>query len=153
VLIVVGWGPTLLRSPVDDFVYRFPFILLLKTFSMIRVQWGDGTIKTGDSRSQSKSATRPQECTTEQPRDIPMSSDPAFIYNHNPVFCGIESLRCAISIETASSAYANITSSFVCMSRLYNVTHQLGFLKGHWHSLERAMNAHIGNPLLTFFQL
>jgi hypothetical protein len=39
--------PDLLQSsPADDFVYRFPFILLLKAIYMLRVQRGNSTIRT-----------------------------------------------------------------------------------------------------------
>jgi hypothetical protein len=111
-----------------------------KAHILAALAWSDSK----GQESQSTSVKRPQECTTEQPGDIPMSSDPAFKMMHNPVFCGMASLRCAISMENVSITYANMTCSFVCMSHLYNAAQQLGLLKGHWNSLERAMSAYIG---------
>jgi hypothetical protein len=86
----------------------------------------------------------PRKCICYKAQVIFMPRYPAFIQNQNPVYCGLESLRCAINVERASVLYDNATYSFACVAHLYNVAKQLGLLKGHLDGLERVMNVHVG---------
>jgi hypothetical protein len=86
----------------------------------------------------------PRKCTCYKAQVIFVPRDPAFIQNQNPVYCGLESLRCAINMERASVLYANATYSFVYVAHLYNAAKQLELLKGYWDGLGRAINVHIG---------
>jgi hypothetical protein len=62
-----------------------------------------------------------------------MPRDLAFMQNHNPVYYGLKSLRCAINMERANILYANATYSFVCVAHLYNAAKQLLNVSGQGH--------------------
>jgi hypothetical protein len=73
------------------------------------------------------------------------SKDVTFLYNHNPVYCGLELLRISLGTEKVGVDFSNTFLSLVTVAHLYNALQQMQLLQGCWDSLEHVMNTHIGS--------
>ena len=67
---------------------------------------------------------------------IKPSTDPDFLYSHNPVHCGTMSLQLAISLETAALALANHHKSIFGAAHLYNALLQANLLQDRWPEMD-----------------
>ena len=76
-------------------------------------------------------------------RYIHASEDPTFYFKHNPVYCGMESLKLALSMEKAGIQLANHFGSFVSTSYLYVALDDMGLVKERWTELEEAYTMNI----------
>jgi hypothetical protein len=75
---------------------------------------------------------------------IVSSPDPAFLYNSNPVYCGMETLRLLISMEKLGVTLSNQLCSFAPMAHLYNALQQMKLLTESWPAMDRAIELNIG---------
>ncbi|KUJ17549.1 uncharacterized protein LY89DRAFT_733392 [Mollisia scopiformis] len=67
------------------------------------------------------------------------SKDPIFFYNHNPIYCGMESLRLAVTMHKTGILLSNGIYAFVAMAHVYNLVNQNELLAAPWTDMEQAM--------------
>jgi hypothetical protein len=72
------------------------------------------------------------------------SSDPAFLHNHNPVYCGLEKLNILAAMEKVGVDLSNHLCSLAPMAHLYNALRQTGLLTVLWPALDEAIELNIG---------
>ncbi|PMD63439.1 uncharacterized protein K444DRAFT_715841 [Hyaloscypha bicolor E] len=70
---------------------------------------------------------------------IQSSSDPAFLHNHNPVYCGLEKLNILTAMENVGVDLSNYLCSLAPMAHLYNALRQTGLLTVSWPALDEAI--------------
>jgi hypothetical protein len=71
--------------------------------------------------------------------NIQRSPDPAFLHNHNPVYCGMEKLNILISMEKVGVNISNELCSLAPMAHLYNALRQMKLLKESWPAIKQAI--------------
>lgn len=72
------------------------------------------------------------------------SPDPAYLFNHNPVYCGLETLRITLRMEKERLKLCNKSGALFAVAHLYNAVQQTGLINGHWNALEMAISRQIG---------
>jgi hypothetical protein len=70
---------------------------------------------------------------------IQSSSDPAFLHNHNPVYCGLEKLNILAAMENVGVDLSNYLCSLAPMAHLYNALRQTGLLTVGWPALDETI--------------
>lgn len=77
-------------------------------------------------------------------RTIKPADDPAFAYNHNPLYCGTLAFNVAVDMEIAGLALANHQLTIFAIAHLCNACQQTKNLKGKWPEMDRIIEVHIG---------
>ncbi|KAH8771449.1 hypothetical protein BGZ57DRAFT_954322 [Hyaloscypha finlandica] len=75
---------------------------------------------------------------------IQPSSDPAFLHNHNPVYCGLEKLNVLVAMENVGVDLSNYLCSLAPMAHLYNALRHTGLLTLSWPALDEAIELNMG---------
>lgn len=75
---------------------------------------------------------------------IERSPDPAFLHNHNPVYCGMETLNILVSMENVGVDLSNVFCSLAPMAHLYNALQQWKLLKEPWPAMDLAIELNLG---------
>ncbi|KAE9381957.1 hypothetical protein N431DRAFT_491236 [Stipitochalara longipes BDJ] len=75
---------------------------------------------------------------------IEQSLDPAFLYNHNPVYCGMEKLKILVGMEDIGVSLSNRLCSFAPMAHLYNALRQTKLLTESWPAMDHAIKLNMG---------
>ncbi|KAE8447851.1 hypothetical protein EG329_010080 [Mollisiaceae sp. DMI_Dod_QoI] len=82
----------------------------------------------------------PQTAMQRCPGMVWPSKDPVYAYNHNPVYCGMESLKLAVMMEKTGIQQYHQGCEIMTVAHLYNmVKQQKDGLKGRWDFLEATM--------------
>lgn len=71
--------------------------------------------------------------------------DPAFFHKHNPIYCGLESLKLVLGCEHMGISFGNSFRSLAAVAHLYNALRQTGRIKGRWDSLDRMIEVHMSS--------
>ena len=74
---------------------------------------------------------------------IYVDNDPAYYYNHNPIYCGLELLKLDLGLEMAGSDAANTWMAVASMAHIYNGMRQAKLLKEPWPLMDEAIEANI----------
>ncbi|MCJ1453627.1 hypothetical protein MMC28_003974 [Mycoblastus sanguinarius] len=77
-------------------------------------------------------------------KPIKPSTDPDFIFTHNPLLCGTMMFNVALDMEKAGIALANHQLTIFAIAHLYNALQQANIIQGRWPELDKIIHMHIG---------